>query len=211
MQWSTARYSLPQFVERTSEGPRTVDPYSKLLEERIVLLGTAIDDASASDLIAQLMHLEAAAPQRPICLYINSPGGSFSAMTSIYDTMQYVTCEVETVCLGQAASTAAVLLAAGTPGRRLALPHSRVLIQQPELTEPVQGAPSDLEIHANEMLRNRERLERLLARHSGQTKKRVSQDIERRTVFDAKSAVDYGLVDLLTLPRGHSGSAGLGG
>ncbi len=123
----SARYVLPQFTERTSAGSRTLDPYAKLLEERIVFLGTPVDDTSANDVMAQFMHLEYLAPDRDISLYINSPGGSFSAMTAIYDTMRFVTCEVETICLGQAASAAAVLLAAGTPGKRSALPGARVL------------------------------------------------------------------------------------
>lgn len=211
MQRTTGRYVLPQFTERTSDGPRTVDPYSKLLQERIIILGTPIDDASAGDLVAQLMYLESTAPERAISLYINSPGGSFTAMTSVYDAMQYVTCEVETVCLGQAASTAALLLAAGTAGRRLALPHSRVLIHQPELAEPIQGHPADLKIYAEELLRSRETLERLLARHTGQSRQRISQDIERDTVFDAKGALTYGLVDELTLPRGRQASPPAGG
>ena len=131
-----ARHVLPEFTERTSAGHRTMDPYSKLLEERIVFLGTPIDDTSANDVMAQFMYLEYQAPDRDISLYINSPGGSFSAMTAIYDTMRYVTCDVETICLGQAGSAAAVLLAAGTPGKRFALPGARVLIHQPALAEP---------------------------------------------------------------------------
>lgn len=127
----TARYVLPEFTERTSSGLRTMDPYSKLLQERIVFLGTQIDDTSANDVMAQLIHLEHAAPDQDISLYINSPGGSFTAMTAIYDTMRFVSCDIETVCLGQAASAASVLLAAGTPGKRLALPGARILIHQP--------------------------------------------------------------------------------
>ena len=135
----SARYVLPEFTERTSSGHRTLDPYSKLLDERIVFLGTPVDDTSANDVMAQFMHLEYPAPDRDISLYINSPGGSFSAMTAIYDTMQFVSCDVETICLGQAGSAAAVLLAAGAPGKRFALPGARVLIHQPALAEPVQG------------------------------------------------------------------------
>ncbi|MBP2401605.1 ATP-dependent Clp protease proteolytic subunit 1 [Streptomyces netropsis] len=197
----TARYVLPEFTERTSTGARTMDPYSKLLSERIVFLGTQIDDTCAGDVIAQLMYLEHAAPERDISLYINSPGGSFPAMCAIYDTMRYIGCDVETICLGQAASSAAVLLTAGTPGKRLALPNARVLIHQPSLSEPVQGQPSDLEIQAGEMSRMRDTLTEMLVRHTGQSVERVDRDIERDTVFDAAAAVAYGLVDRLTSSR----------
>ncbi|MGY0022328.1 ATP-dependent Clp protease proteolytic subunit [Streptomyces sp. cg35] len=198
----SGRYVLPEFTERTASGHRTLDPYGKLLEERIVFLGTPIDDTSANDVMAQFMHLEYAAPDQDISLYINSPGGSFSAMTAVYDTMQYVSCEVETICLGQAASVAAVLLAAGTPGKRLMLPGSRVVLDQPALPEPAQGQPTDLEIQAREMVRMRAQLEELLARHSGREKERVSRDIERDTVLDAQQALEYGLVDRVVQSRG---------
>ncbi|MFJ4715294.1 ATP-dependent Clp protease proteolytic subunit [Streptomyces sp. NPDC088785] len=191
----SGRYVLPEFTERTTTGQRTLDPYSKLMEERIVFLGTPVDDTSANDVIAQLMHLEYTAPERSVALYINSPGGSFSAMTAIYDTMQYVSCPVETTCLGQAASVAAVLLAAGVPGRRMALPGARVVLDQPALAEPAQGQPTDLEIQAREMVRTRERLVELLARHSGRTAERIGADIERDTVLTARQALEYGLVD----------------
>ncbi|MEV0278904.1 ATP-dependent Clp protease proteolytic subunit [Streptomyces sp. NPDC050610] len=197
----TARYVLPELTERTSSGTRTMDPYSKLLSERIVFLGTQIDDASANDVIAQFMYLEHAAPDQDISLYINSPGGSFSAMTSIYDTMRYVSCDIETGCLGQAASSAAVLLAAGTPGKRFALPNARVLIHQPSFSEPVQGQTSDLQIHATELLRTREQLEEMLVRHTGQSARRISADIERDKIFGAADAVAYGLVDHLVSSR----------
>jgi ATP-dependent Clp protease protease subunit len=197
----TARHVLPEFTERTSGGARTLDPYSKLLEERIVFLGTPIDDTSANDVMAQLVHLEHAAPERDISLYINSPGGSFTAMTAIYDTMRFVSCDIETVCLGQAASAAAVLLAAGAPGKRLALPGARIMIHQPSLPEPVQGQAVDLEIQAGEMLRTREKLEEMLAEHTGQPLERVRRDIERDTFLDARGAVAYGLVDRLTADR----------
>jgi ATP-dependent Clp protease protease subunit len=203
----SARYVLPEFTERTSAGHRTLDPYSKLLEERIVFLGTPIDDISANDVMAQFMHLEYAAPDRDISLYINSPGGSFSAMTAIYDTIRYVSCEVETVCLGQAASAAAVLLAAGTPGKRAVLPGARVAIHQPGLPEPVQGQPTDLEIQARELVRMRAQLEELLARHTGQSRERVGADIERDTILRAQDAVEYGLVDRVIDNRKTSGSA----
>ncbi|MGO4754624.1 ATP-dependent Clp protease proteolytic subunit, partial [Streptomyces sp. 2MCAF27] len=198
MERPTARYVLPEFTERTSNGVRTMDPYSKLLSERIVFLGTQVDDTSANDVIAQLIHLEHAGPDQDISLYINSPGGSFSAMTAIYDTMHFVTCDVETICLGQAASAAAVLLAAGTPGKRFALPGARVLIHQPSFSEPIQGTTSDLELQAKEMLRTRALLEELLVRHTGQTAERIRSDIERDKIFNAEDAVAYGLVDRLT-------------
>ncbi|MGW6458936.1 ATP-dependent Clp protease proteolytic subunit [Streptomyces sp. NPDC055078] len=190
-----ARYVLPQFTERTSWGNRTLDPYSKLMEERIVLLGTPIDDTAANDVIAQFLYLQHAAPDRDIALYINSPGGSLSAMSAIYDTMQTVTCDVETICLGQAASTAALLLAAGAPGKRLALPGARIVVREPAFDEPVQGQPSDLEIQAAELLRLRAQLTRLLARHTGRTPERISADLERDTFLDAEAAKRYGLVD----------------
>ncbi|MFC9238101.1 ATP-dependent Clp protease proteolytic subunit [Streptomyces decoyicus] len=200
----TARYVLPEFTERTSQGTRTMDPYSKLLSERIVFLGTPIDDASANDVMAQFMHLEHAAPEQDISLYINSPGGSFTAMTAIYDTMNFVSCDVETVCLGQAASSAAVLLAAGAPGKRLALPGARILIHQPSFSEPIQGQATDLQIQAEEMLRTRDVLEEMLARHTGQPRERIAADIERDKIFDAVAAQEYGLIDGLTRNRKQS-------
>ncbi|MDC7335542.1 ATP-dependent Clp protease proteolytic subunit [Streptomyces lydicus] len=200
----TARYVLPEFTERTSQGTRTMDPYSKLLSERIVFLGTPIDDAAANDVMAQLIHLEHAAPERDISLYINSPGGSLTAMTAVYDTMRFVSCDVETVCLGQAASAAAVLLAAGTPGKRLALPGARVLIHQPSLDEPIEGQATDLQIQAEELLRGRAMLEEMLARHTGQPRERIAADIERDKIFDAPAALEYGLIDGLTRNRKRS-------
>ncbi|CAM2777634.1 ATP-dependent Clp protease proteolytic subunit [Streptomyces albus] len=197
----TARYVLPEFTERTSSGLRTMDPYSKLLQERIVFLGTQIDDTSANDVMAQLIHLEHAAPDQDISLYINSPGGSFTAMTAIYDTMRFVSCDIETVCLGQAASAASVLLAAGTPGKRLALPGARILIHQPSLGEPAQGQIADLEIHAQEMLRTRRLLEELYERHTGLPRNKISADLERDKIFTAQEAVEYGLIDRLTTSR----------
>ncbi|MHC5258138.1 ATP-dependent Clp protease proteolytic subunit [Streptomyces sp. UC4497] len=191
----SGRYVLPEFTERTSSGSRTLDPYSKLLEERIVFLGTPIDDISANDVMAQFMHLEYQAPDQDISLYINSPGGSFSAMTALYDTMRYVDCDVATTCLGQCSSVAAVLLAAGTPGKRMTLPGARVVIDQPSLPEPAQGQPSDLEIYASELVRMRDQLEELLALHSGRSKEQVGADIERDTVLTAQQALEYGLVD----------------
>ncbi|MBX7465071.1 ATP-dependent Clp protease proteolytic subunit [Streptomyces sp. NPDC001251] len=190
-----ARPVLPEFGERTASGIRTLDPYSKLYEERIVFLGTPVDDACASDVISQLMHLEHADPDRDISLYINSPGGSLGAMTAIHDTMRFVTCDVQTFCLGQVGSVAAVLLAAGTRGKRAVQPGSRVLLRQPSVEEPVRGRPSDLEIHAAEVLRGRALLTGLLARYTDKDAERVAADIERDVVFDAAGAVAYGLAD----------------
>lgn len=200
----TARYVLPEFHERTSSGHKTMDPYSKLLEERIVFLGTQIDDISANDLMAQFMYLEYQNPDRDISLYINSPGGSFSAMSAIYDTMQYVSCDVETTCLGQAGSSAAVLLAAGAPGKRSVLPGARIVIHQPALTEPVQGQTSDLAIQADELTRVRARLEELLVRHTGRGREQVSADIERDKILDAQGALDHGLADAIVPSRKSS-------
>ncbi|MGW7427591.1 ATP-dependent Clp protease proteolytic subunit [Streptomyces sp. NPDC054813] len=197
----SARYVLPEFTERTSAGQRTLDPYSKLLEERIVFLGAPVDETSANDVMAQFMYLEHAAPERDISLYINSPGGSFNAMAAIYDTVQYVTCDVETICLGQAGASAAVLLAAGTPGKRSMLPGARVVLQQPSLPEPVQGQPSDLVIRAAELDRTRALLEEMLVRHTGRTPAQVHQDLERDLVLDAQAALAYGLVDRIVPSR----------
>ncbi|MEV6651649.1 ATP-dependent Clp protease proteolytic subunit [Streptomyces sp. NPDC051219] len=203
----TARHVLPEFTERTPSGTRTLDPYSKLLGERIVFVGTPIDDTAATDVVAQFMYLEHAAPDRDISLYINSPGGSYAAMSAIYDTMQFVTCDVETICLGQAVSSAAVLLAAGTPGKRLALPGARVVIDQPAIPEPVRGQPSDLEIQAQELLRVREMLTRMLVRHTGRSTERISADIERDKILDAEGARAYGLVDRIVHSRKGSSTA----
>ncbi|MEU9113536.1 ATP-dependent Clp protease proteolytic subunit [Streptomyces sp. NPDC048483] len=203
----TARYVLPEFTERTTNGTRTLDPYSKLLSERIIFLGTAVDDTAANDVMAQLIHLEHAAPDQDISLYINSPGGSFTAMTAIYDTMRFVSCDIETVCLGQAASSAAVLLAAGTPGKRLALPSARVLIHQPSFPEPIQGQATDLQIQATELLRTRDKLEELLTRHTGQPREVIAVDIERDKIFDARGAQEYGLIDGLTRGRKRSAAS----
>ncbi|MDH2390711.1 ATP-dependent Clp protease proteolytic subunit [Streptomyces sp. HNM0663] len=202
-----ARHVVPEFTERTSPGTRTLDPYAKLLEERIVLLGTDVDDIAANDVIAQLLHLEHAAPDRDVSLYINSPGGSTSAMSAIYDTMQTITCDVETTCIGQAASTAAVLLAAGAPGKRLALPGARVLMRQPAHEEPLRGRPSDLEIHTRELLRLREQIAGMLVRHTGQSAERIAADLERDTVLDAAGAKEYGLVDHVITGRKASPAA----
>ncbi|WMX48147.1 ATP-dependent Clp protease proteolytic subunit [Streptomyces roseicoloratus] len=205
---STTRYVLPEFTERTSFATRTLDPYAKLLQERIVFLGTPIDETAANDVIAQFLHLDYAAPERLISLYINSPGGSISAMTSIYDTIRTVSCEVETTCLGQAVGPAAALLAAGSPGHRMALPGARVVLQQPELGEPLRGQPSDLGIQARELLRQRELVADLLAEHTGRDRSRVDADIDRTTVLDAPAALAYGLVDHVVHNRRSSAGHG---
>ncbi|MFI9246353.1 ATP-dependent Clp protease proteolytic subunit [Streptomyces sp. NPDC053086] len=192
---SFARHVLPEFTERTGAAVRTLDPYAKLFEDRIVFLGSPVDNAAASDVTAQLMYLEHAAPDQDITLYLNSPGGSFEAMAAIYDTMQYVSCDVATYCLGQAAASAAVLLAAGAPGKRFTLPGARIVMEQPSLPEPVRGQPSDLLIQAEELSRVRGTLEEMLVRHTGRTAEQVHEDLERDLVLDASGALAYGLVD----------------
>ncbi|MEU6814239.1 ATP-dependent Clp protease proteolytic subunit [Streptomyces sp. NPDC046860] len=200
---SNARHVLPEFTEREGGVRRTLDPYSKLFEHRIVMLGTPLDDAAATDVIAQLMQLEHAAPDRDITLYLNCPGGDFHAMTAVYDTMRYISCDVATYCLGQAVSVAAVVLAAGAPGKRFALPGSRVVLRQPELAEPVRGQPSDLEIQAAEMVRARELMEELFVRHTGRDAATVRADLERERALDAAGALEHGLVDGVVGTRDH--------
>ncbi len=187
-------YYIPQWEERTSYGYRRIDPYTKLFEDRIIFLGTPISDEVANAVMAQLLSLQAMETERDISLYINSPGGSFTALTAIYDTMRYIKPDIQTVCLGQAASAAAILLAAGTKGKRLALPNSRILIHQP-YTEGAYGQASDIEIQANEILRMRTRLEEMIADNTGKTAEQVSHDIERDKILTADEAVEYGLVD----------------
>ena len=191
----TGRYIVPQFEERTAYGYKRQDPYNKLFEDRIIFLGAPVDDTSADDIMAQLIVLESADPDRDIIMYINSPGGSFTALTAIYDTMQYIKPDIQTVCLGQAASAAAVLLCAGTKGKRLALPNARVMIHQPALAGGDYGQASDIEIQANEVLRMRELLERMIAEHAGKSQEEVSRDIERDKILTAEAAVQYGLID----------------
>jgi ATP-dependent Clp protease, protease subunit len=193
LQMPTSRYIIPEFRERGTYGERVHNPYTKLFEERIIFLGVQIDDTSADDIMAQLLCLESMDPDRDISIYINSPGGSFTALTAIYDTMQFIRPEIQTVCLGQAASAAAVLLAAGTKGKRFALPNSRILIHQPYSEGGGQG--SDIEIQAREILRMRALLESLLSRHSGRSEDQVRVDIERDKILTAADAVEYGLVD----------------
>ena len=189
----SARYVVPEFRERTAQGEKNHNPYTKLFEERIIFLGVQIDDTSADDVMAQLLCLESMDPDREISIYINSPGGSYTAMTAIYDTMQFIKPDIPTVCLGQAAAAAAVLLAAGAPGKRHALPHARVLIHQPYTEGGGQG--TDIEIQANELLRMRTEMEGILARHTGRDIEQIAKDIERDKILDAAAAVEYGIVD----------------
>jgi ATP-dependent Clp protease, protease subunit len=194
-----SRYVLPTIEERTAYGYKRLDPYTKLFEERIIFLGQAIDDTVANDVMAQILTLESMDPDRDIIMYINSPGGSFTALTAIYDTMQFVRPDVMTICLGQAASAAAVLLAGGTKGKRYALEHSRILIHQPYSEGGGQG--SDIEIQAKEILRMRTLLEELLARHSSRAIDDIGKDIERDKILTAQEAVEYGLIDQILSTR----------
>lgn len=196
-----SRYVLPTFEERTSYGFKRQDPYAKLFEDRIIFLGVQVDDASADDVMAQLLVLESQDPERDITMYINSPGGSFTAMTAIYDTMQYIRPHVMTVCLGQAASAAAVLLAGGSPGKRLALPNARVLIHQPSTGQAGHGQASDIEIQAAEIMRMREWLEQTLSKHSKRTPEEVHVDIDRDKILSAHEALEYGLIDQVLTSR----------
>ncbi len=196
-----SRYILPEFEERTSYGMKRHNPYTKLFEDRIVFLGVQVDDASADDVMAQLLVLESQDPDRDITMYINSPGGSFTALTAIYDTMQYIKPNIQTVCLGQAASAAAVLLAAGTPGKRLALPNARILIHQPASGGGGQGQASDIEIQAKEIMRMREWLEQTLSTHSGKSLEQVNKDIDRDKILTATEAKDYGIIDQVLSSR----------
>jgi ATP-dependent Clp protease protease subunit len=189
-----SRYVLPSFVERTSYGIKEMNPYNKLFEERIIFLGVQIDDASANDVMAQLITLESIDPDREITMYINSPGGSMTSMMAIYDTMQFVQPEIMTCCIGQAASAAAIILAAGTNGKRVALPNSRILIHQPA-TEGGYGQSTDMEIQAREILRMRSSMEQILSRHTGKDEEEVRRDIERDKFLTAEEAKDYGLID----------------
>ncbi len=196
-----SRYILPSFEERTAYGFKRQDPYAKLFEDRIIFLGVQVDDASADDVMAQLLVLESMDPDRDIVMYINSPGGSFTAMTAIYDTMQYIRPQIQTVVLGQAASAAAVIAAAGQPGKRLALPNARVLIHQPAVGDAGRGQASDIEIQAAEVLRLRTWLEETLAKHSNKTAQEVNNDIERDKILSADEALAYGLIDQVLTTR----------
>ena len=196
-------YLVPVVVEQTSRGERSFDIYSRLLKERIVFLGTPIDDTVGNLIMAQLLHLESEDPDRDINLYINSPGGSFTALTAIYDTMQFIRAEIQTYCMGQAASAAAVILGAGTKGKRFALEHSRVLLHQPYSEGGGQG--SDIEIQAREILRMRKLLEELLARHTGRDEDLIRADIERDKILTAAEALEYGLIDeVITTRKVHA-------
>jgi ATP-dependent Clp protease, protease subunit len=190
----TMDYYIPQWEERTSYGMRRIDPYTKLFEDRIIFLGTPISDEIANAVMAQLLCLQQMDAERQIDIYINSPGGSFTALTAIYDTMRYIKPDVSTVCLGQAASAAAVILAAGTKGKRLALPNSRILIHQPA-TEGGYGQSSDIEIQAREILRIRSLMEDMLSTDTGKSTDEVSRDIERDKYLTAEQAKDYGIID----------------
>ncbi|WP_067970788.1 ClpP family protease [Nocardiopsis trehalosi] len=192
-------YTVPTVVERRPDGDRAFDVFSRLLSERIIFIGTGIDDGVANVVMAQLLHLDYENPDSDIQLYINSPGGSNTALTAIYDTMQFVKADVATVCMGQAASAAAVLLAAGAPGKRAILPHGRVLLHQP--SAEARGENADLQIQAAEVLRIRAQIEGILSRHTGQTTERLREDTDRDKIFTAEQALEYGLVDGLVTAR----------
>ena len=186
-------YVIPQVIEQTNRGERGMDIYSRLLSQRIIFLGTPVNDEIANLIMAQLLHLESEDPDKDIALYINSPGGSITSLFAIYDTMQYIKPDLTTICFGQAASAAAVLLAAGTPGKRLALPHSRVLIHQPYAG--AQGQVSDIELASREIQRLKAQLEEILARHTGQDASRIHDDTDRDYVMTAEEAKEYGIID----------------
>ena len=193
------QYTIPTVVERTPLGERAWDIYSRLLTERIIFLGTEIDDGVANVVMAQLLHLESVSPDLEISLYINSPGGSFSALTAIYDTMQFVQPDVATICMGQASYAAAVLLAAGAPGRRAVLQHAKVLLHQP--SSQAQGALPDLAIQAKEVARVRAEVDEILSRHTGHPVAKIRKDTDRDITFSAREAVDYGLADEVITTR----------
>ena len=195
----TSRYVLPTIEEKTAYGFKRLDPYTKLFEERIIFLGQPIDDTVANDVMAQLLTLESMDPDRDIMIYINSPGGSFTALTAIYDTMQFVRPDVSTICLGQAASAAAVILAGGAKGKRYGLEHSRILIHQP--SSEGGGQASDIEIQAKEIMRMKSLLEELMARHSNKSADQISIDVDRDKILTAAEAVEYGLIDQVLASR----------
>jgi len=207
LQLPQSRYILPQFEERTAYGYKRQDPYNKLFEDRVIFLGVQVDDASADDVMAQLLVLESQDPDRDIVMYINSPGGSFTAWAAIYDTMQYVSPEIQAVVLGQAASAASVLLAAGAPGKRLALPNARILMHQPAVGEAGHGQASDIEIQAAEILRMRTWLEETMARHTSKTAAEVNKDIDRDKILSAHEALEYGIVDQVLTSRKRTPAA----
>ena len=191
---------IPMVVEQTNRGERAYDIYSRLLKDSIIFLGTPIDDNVANVVTAQLLFLEAEDPERDIHVYINSPGGSISAGMAVYDTMQYIRPNVSTICIGQAASMGALLLAAGTPGKRFALPNSRILIHQPSMSG-LAGQATDIDIHAKEILRLREAMNRILSKHTGQNLERIEKDVERDYIMTADQAKEYGVVDQVILRR----------
>ncbi|WP_395110119.1 ATP-dependent Clp protease proteolytic subunit [Actinomadura sp. SCN-SB] len=193
---------MPSFVERTSWGTKEMTPYNKLFEDRIVFLGTQVDDTAANDVTAQLLALEGMDPDRPVSLYINSPGGSLTAMLAIHDTMQYIKPEIETTCIGQAASAAAILLAGGTRGRRAALVHSRILLHEPAVEGAIRGQSSDMEIAAREILRLREQMALILAEATGRDPAGIRRDLDRERYFTAEEAKEYGLIDEVLTKRG---------
>ena len=195
----TRNYSMPYVVEQTNRGERTYDIFSRLLKERIIFLGTPIDDTIANLIMAQLLHLESEDPDKDINLYINSPGGDITGLFAIYDTMQYIKPDVMTICMGQAASAAAVLLGAGTKGKRFSLPHARILLHQPY--GGAGGQAADIEIQAKEIMRLRELLDRILAHHTGQSMEKVSKDTDRDFIMSADEARDYGLIDEVIVSR----------
>ncbi len=191
---------IPTVIEQTSRGERAYDIYSRLLGHRVVFLGQPVSPEVANLIVAQLVHLESEDPDKDISLYINSPGGETSSMMAIYDTMQHVRPEVMTICIGLAASAAALVLAAGAPEKRFVLPHARVLIHQPALHGGLEGQASDIEIHAREIIRQKQEMTSILARHTGQTEERIAADIDRDTWLTAEAAVAYGLADSLMAP-----------
>jgi ATP-dependent Clp protease, protease subunit len=192
-------YMVPTVIEQTNRGERAFDIYSRLLQQRIVFLGTPVNDDVANVVMAQLLHLESEDPDKDIAIYINSPGGSITALFAIYDTMEFIKCDVQTICMGQAASAAAVLLAAGTKGKRLALPNSRILLHQP--SGGAEGQSVDIEIQANEILRMRDSLDAILAEKTGQTVERIRKDTDRDFILGAQQALDYGLIDAIITSR----------
>lgn len=201
-----ASYIIPQVIEQTSRGERVADIYSRLLKDNIIFLGTPIDDGVANVVSAQMLHLESENPDRDISVYINSPGGDINAMFAIYDTMQYIRPDITTICFGQAASAAAILLAAGAQGKRLALPNARILLHQPYTG--AQGQVSDLEIAANEIERLKGALEEILARHTGQSMEKVAADTDRDFVMTATEAKEYGIIDEVLRERNATDSSG---
>ncbi|GAA3224782.1 ATP-dependent Clp protease proteolytic subunit [Actinocorallia longicatena] len=194
-----SQYTIPTVVERTPNGERAFDIYSRLLSDRIVFLGTEIDDGVANVVMAQLIHLESSSPDSEIGLYINSPGGSFSALTAIYDTMQFIKPDIATYCMGQASSAAAVLLAAGTPGKRSVLRHAKVMLHQP--SSQARGTLPDLAVQAKEVARVRAEMDAILSRHTGHPASKIRVDTDRNRTFDAAEAVEYGLADVIISSR----------